>query len=46
LSLRTLEGAGVVVIPQIDRHGASPRFHLTLRVSPSAPADDTPASHA
>jgi flavin-binding protein dodecin len=36
-SLRTLDGAGVVVIPQIDRHGTSPRFQVTLRVSQSAP---------
>ncbi len=34
LSLRTLDGVGVVVIPHIDRHG-SPRFHVTLRVSPT-----------
>ena len=34
LSLQTLEGAGVVVIPQIDRHGARPRYQVTLRVSP------------
>ena len=40
LSLRTLDGVGVVVIPQIDRHG-SPRFHVTLRVSPTV----LPASH-
>jgi flavin-binding protein dodecin len=33
-SLQTLDGAGVVVIPQIDRGGAQPRFHVTLRVSP------------
>jgi len=33
-SLTTLEGAGVLVIPQIDRHGAGPRFSVTLRVSP------------
>jgi flavin-binding protein dodecin len=46
LSLRTLEGAGVVVIPQIDRHGASPRFHVTLRVSPSATVDGAAPSHA
>lgn len=38
LSLRTLDGVGVVVIPQIDRHGGTPRFHVTLRVSPAAPA--------
>ena len=46
LSLRTLDGAGVVVIPQIDRHGASPRFHVTLRVSPAASADGASLSHA
>ncbi len=38
-SLQTLDGAGVVVIPQIDRHG-SPRFLVTLRVSPAEPATD------
>ena len=43
LSLRTLEGAGVVVIPQIDRQGARTRFHVTLRVSPSAPAETSAA---
>ena len=32
-SLRTLEGVGVVVMPQIDRQGASPRFQVTLRIS-------------
>jgi len=42
-SLRTLDGAGVMVIPQIARNGARPRFNVTLRVSPSAPA---PAVHA
>ena len=41
LSLQTLEGVGVMVIPQIDRAGAQPRFHVTLRVSPQVaqPAD-------
>lgn len=43
LSLRTLDGVGVVVIPQIDRH-ASPRFQVTLRVSPTLPST-LPASH-
>jgi flavin-binding protein dodecin len=38
-SLQTLDGAGVVVIPQIVRQG-SPRFHVTLRVSPAEPATD------
>lgn len=42
-SLRTLDGAGVVVIPQIARNGSKPRFNVTLRVSPSVPP---PASHA
>jgi flavin-binding protein dodecin len=36
-SLRTLDGAGVVVIPQIARNGSGARFNVTLRVSPSAP---------
>jgi flavin-binding protein dodecin len=40
LSLQTLDGAGVVVIPQIDRHGARPRFQVTLRVSPQATSPD------
>lgn len=43
ISLRTLDGAGVVVIPQIARNGKGPRFNVTLRVSPSVPP---PASHA
>ena len=42
-SLRTLDGAGVLVIPQIARHGSRPRFNVTLRVSPSV---SPPASHA
>ena len=36
-SLRTLEGVGVVVIPQIDGRGAGPRFQVTLRISQTAP---------
>jgi flavin-binding protein dodecin len=39
-SLTTLEGAGVMVIPQIDRHGTGPRFSVTLRVSPQIAARD------
>jgi flavin-binding protein dodecin len=35
-SLRTLEGVGVMVMPQIDRLGASPRFQVTLRISQGA----------
>ena len=44
ISLRTLDGAGVVVIPQIERHGSRPRFRVTLRVSRSA--EETPAEAA
>jgi flavin-binding protein dodecin len=36
ISLRTLDGVGVVVIPQIDHHGARPRYQVTLRISPAA----------
>ena len=39
-SLQTLDGAGVVVIPQIDREGAHPRFHVRLRVSPQSQQPD------
>lgn len=35
-SLRTLEGAGVVVIPQICREGPAPRYRVTLRVTAGA----------
>jgi flavin-binding protein dodecin len=38
--LTTLEGAGVMVIPQIDRHGVGPRFSVTLRVSTQIAAAD------
>lgn len=36
LSLRTLDGVGVVVIPQINGRGAGPRFQVTLRISQAA----------
>ena len=32
-SLRTLDGLGVLVIPQICREGATPRFRVTLQIS-------------
>lgn len=35
LSLRTLDGAGVVVIPQIRRGRSGTRYRVTLRVSQS-----------
>ena len=35
-SLRTLDGVGVVVIPEIDRVGTSPRFQVRLRICPAA----------
>ena len=38
LSLHTLDGVGVIVIPQIERHGAGPRFQVTLRISQAGPA--------
>lgn len=38
VSLRTLDGAGVLVIPQIDRLGTGPRYQVTLRISPATPA--------
>ena len=48
-SLRTLEGAGVLVIPQIHRDGAAPRYRVTLRVTagaatghPTSPTPPTP----
>ena len=34
LSLQTLEGAGVKVIPEIDERADHPRFRVTLQVSP------------
>lgn len=43
-TLQTLDGAGVVVIPQIDREGAHPRFHVTLRVSPQPTPPDVTQS--
>ncbi|HEY2385704.1 MAG TPA: dodecin domain-containing protein [Candidatus Binatia bacterium] len=36
-SLRTLDGAGVLVIPQILHEGAEPRFRVTLQVTAAAP---------
>ncbi len=40
-SLRTLDGAGVLVIPQILHEGAEPRYRVTLQVT--AAASDTDA---
>ena len=37
-SLTTLDGMGVVVIPQIGSQGAGPRFQVTLKISPQAEA--------
>ena len=36
LKLRTLEGAGVKVIPEIERSANRPRYRVTLQVSPQA----------
>jgi flavin-binding protein dodecin len=38
-SLRTLDGAGVLVIPQILHEGAEPRYRVTLQVTAAAPDD-------
>jgi flavin-binding protein dodecin len=42
-SLRTLDGAGVLVIPQIILQGPAPRYRVTLQVT-AAPADPAPVS--
>lgn len=44
LSLQTLEGAGVKVIPEIDPRANHPRFRVTLRVSPQGTIPDTATS--
>lgn len=44
LKLRTLEGAGVKVIPEIDRRANRPRFRVTLQVSPQGTTPDTTRS--
>ncbi len=41
-SLHTLEGAGVLVIPQILRDGAAPRYRVTVQVT-AASADGAAA---
>ena len=42
-SLRTLDGAGVLVIPQILHAGAAPRYRVTLQVTAAVPdASATP----
>jgi flavin-binding protein dodecin len=35
-SLRTLEGVGVLVIPQIVRQGPAPRYRVTLQITSNA----------
>ena len=35
-SLRTLEGVGVLVIPQIYRQGPAPRYRVTLQITSNA----------
>jgi flavin-binding protein dodecin len=50
-SLRTLEGVGVLVIPQVYREGPAPRYRVTLQVtaphttSTSAQPLPTPRPH-
>jgi len=40
-SLLTLEGAGVVVIPEVYRVGPAPRYRVTLQVTAAIPSADT-----
>jgi flavin-binding protein dodecin len=40
-SLRTLDGAGVLVIPQIVTQGPAPRYRVTLQVTAAAPDSST-----
>jgi len=47
-SLRTLEGVGVLVIPQVYREGPAPRYRVTLQVTApatSASAQPLPSPH-
>jgi len=43
-SLRTLDGAGVRVIPQILHAGAVPRYRVTVQVTAGAAEDPPPPS--
>lgn len=45
-SVGTLDGMGVLVIPQIFHEGAAPRYRVTLQVTagnPDAPPDRAPS---
>jgi flavin-binding protein dodecin len=37
-SLHTLDGAGVMVIPEVYRHGPAPRYRVTLQVTAALPS--------
>jgi len=39
-SLQTLEGVGVLVIPQIYRNGPAPRYRVTLQITACEPTPD------
>jgi flavin-binding protein dodecin len=41
-SLRTLEGAGVVIIPQLRSEGEGPRFRVTLQITSSSDSAVSP----
>jgi flavin-binding protein dodecin len=41
-SLRTLDGAGVLVIPQILTTGAAPRYRVTLQVTAASAETSAP----
>lgn len=41
-SLRTLDGAGVRVIPQILHEGTAPRYRVTVQVTAATPESSPP----
>ena len=43
-SLRTLDGAGVRVIPQILHEGTVPRYRVTVQVTAATPESSPPPS--
>ena len=43
-SLRTLDGAGVRVIPQILQTGTEPRYRVTVQVTAATPETSPPPS--
>lgn len=44
-SLRTLDGAGVLVIPQVPHEGTAPRYRVTVKVTAASP-ENQPIANA